>query len=137
MSNFFKAIFADWWFPEMDRNGAPIFVKNRCLWSEKVAKILVILLKLHGFAYVYLHRGRSFTKSPSMNDIFKQIVNKPKQLHEVKTSMTRILATFLLHKQRFLTKIGAPFLSISGNHQSVTIALKKFDTEYFFRFSSF
>ena len=47
--------------------------------------------------------------------------------------MTRILATFLLNKRRFLTKIGDPFLCISGNHQLVMIAVKKFDTECFFR----
>ena len=44
VSNFFTAIITSWWFPEMHRNGSPIFVKNRLLLSKKVAKILVILV---------------------------------------------------------------------------------------------
>ena len=53
-----------------------------------------------------------------MNDIFKQNVNKPTQLDEEKISMTRILATFLLNKRRFLTKIGDPFLeTINSQNQ--------------------
>ena len=127
VSNFFKAIFTDWWFPEMDRQFLSKIVVYEVRKWPKFWSYCFNLMDLRMFIYI---EGIRLQNLPLWMIFSNENVNKPTQLHNVKPVWPEFWPLSYLAKDDFQQKLAIHFwkYAVRKNFD------EKFDIEYFFRF---